>query len=376
MKKILYLVTEDWYFWSHRRHLAEQAIKAGYKVSLVTKPGAYSEKISAMGINVFPVDIARSISSPLRELKTIYILIGIYRKVSPDLLHHVSLKSIFLGSIASLFARSPKIINAYTGLGYIFISTTWFSKLFRLFFFSMLSLLTRSNKYYSIVQNNDDAILLKDRGLIHYDRYTLIPGSGVDIEEFKYTPEQDTNIPIVMFASRLLVDKGIYDFIEACKLIKKDNVSSKFILVGSVDLQNPSSINESEVESWVEDYLVEWWGCRSDMYEVICQSNIICLPSYREGLPKVLLEAASIGRAIVATDVPGCRDCVQNGVNGFTVPPRDPVSLALAIKQLIGADETRRKMGKAGHDMIRNRYDVSTINHRTLSLYNDLVNDQ
>ncbi len=146
--------------------------------------------------------------------------------------------------------------------------------------------------------------------------------------------------------------------------------------MGSVDLQNPSSINESEVESWVEDYLVEWWGSRSDMYEVICQSNIICLPSYREGRPKVLLEAASIGRAIVATDVPGCRDCVQNGVNGFTVPPRDPVSLALAIKQLIGADETRRKMGKAGHDMIRNRYDVSTINHRTLSLYNDLVNDQ
>ena len=374
MKKILYVVTEDWYFWSHRKMLAECTMKSGYEVIVATKPGLYAEKIASIGIEVVPIVIARTIASPVKEIRSILALIDIYKKINPDLVHHISLKPILIGSIAAWIAGVPRIINAYTGLGYIFISSSWTSVLFRKAIVPFLSMLFDRKQFYSIVQNKEDETLLENEGLIKPEKYSLIPGSGVDTKEFKYTPERYTDTPIVMFASRLLIDKGIYEFIEACKKLKIRGVCARYVVVGDVDIDNPSSISKSEIKMWDENQIVEWWGYRDDMYEVISKSNIVCLPSYREGLPKILLEAASVGRAIVTTNVPGCKDVVKSSENGILVSPKRSGALAEAINKLINSTELRITMGKNGHDRVCKIFDINKINKHTIDLYNNAFN--
>ncbi len=374
MKSILYLVTEDWYFWSHRKMLAEQTLIEGYKVIVATNPGNYTDKITAIGIEVVPISMARSVANPIKEISSILQLVEINKKYKPDLVHNISLKPILLGSIGAWIAGVPRVINAYTGLGYIFISSSWSSLIFRKIITPLLSLLFKREQFYSIVQNKDDETLLMDEGLVKTGKYSLIRGAGVDTSHFKYTPEVPTDTPIVMFASRLLVDKGIREFIEACKILRTRNTGASYVVVGDVDEGNPSSINKSELNSWLEDQLVEWWGHRDDMYNVICSANVVCLPSYREGLPKTLLEAASVGRAIVTTDVPGCRDIVTNNINGLIVNAKDAISLADAMESLVCSPASRIEMGKAGRTLVENKFDVNIINRRTIDLYNLMLN--
>lgn len=374
MNNILYLVTEDWYFWSHRKILAERTLKEGYKVIVVTNPGSYADKMTAIGIEVVPITMARSIASPIKEINSVLKLIEIHKKYKPDLVHNISLKPILLGSIAAWIAGVPRVINAYTGLGYLFISSSWSSSIFKKVVTPFLSLLFKREQFYSIVQNKDDEALLMEQGLVKTEKYSLISGAGVDTSHFKYTPEEPTDTPIVMFASRLLVDKGVREFIEACKILRTRNIGANYVVVGDVDEGNPSSINKSELNSWLEDQVVEWWGHRDDMYNVICSANVVCLPSYREGLPKILLEAASVGRAIVTTDVPGCRNIVTNNINGLIVNAKDAISLADAMESLVCSPAVRIEMGKAGRTLVENKFDVNIINRKTIDLYNLMLN--
>jgi len=374
MKSILYLVTEDWYFWSHRKILAERTLKEGYKVIVATNPGDYTDKITAIGIEVVPITMARSVATPIKEINSILKLVEINKKYKPDLVHNISLKPILLGSIAARIAGVPRVINAYTGLGYIFISSSWSSLIFKKVVTPFLSLLFKREQFYSIVQNKDDEALLMDEGLIKTEKYSLICGAGVDTSHFKYTPEEPTDTPIVMFASRLLIDKGVREFIEACKILKARNTCANYVVVGDVDEDNPSSISKAELNGWLNDQLFEWWGHRDDMYDVICSANVVCLPSYREGLPKILLEAASVGRAIVTTDVPGCRSIVTNKINGLIVNAKDAISLADAMESLICSPASRIEMGRAGRTMVENKFNVNIINQQTIDLYASILN--
>ncbi len=373
MKKILYLVTEDWYFWSHRLALARAVRKQGYEVFVMTRSGEYTESINAEGLILLPLAMNRSIGSLAGELITLSTIFRIYREIKPDVVHHIALKPVVLGSIAARFARVPVVVNSYTGLGFLFISDSKLSRLFRRFLLPLLSCFLKGNRVNNIVQNTTDRDLLISLGLVVSSRTTLIRGSGVDMKIFNYTQEVVTDRPIVLFASRLLRDKGISEFIDAARLLKSTGCNARFVVAGDIDPGNPTSTSHELVGQWVADGLIEWWGHRVDMPSVFSQVNIVCLPSYREGLPKVLLEAAACGRAIVTTDVPGCSDVVVDGVNGLMVPVRNPVRLAEAIRTLVDSAELRNKMGLAGRKYVEASFDVDAVNAETISLYNQLL---
>lgn len=372
--KILYLVTEDWYFWSHRLALAEATRSKGFQVIVVTRDGEYSDRIKAKGFELVTVPINRAVSSPLNELRTLLRLVAVYRKYNPDLVHHVALKTIFLGTLAAKFSRVPNVINAYTGLGHVFISSAKPSSFFFKFvLFPLFSLLLKGKKVWSIIQNQNDYDQLKTFRLLSDQRTKLIRGSGVDLSVFQLSRESETAIPVILFASRLLKDKGIREFVAAAKDIRNQNIDARFVIVGDRDVSNPSCISSDELQSWLDDGTVEWWGFRDDMVAVFKQAHIVCLPSYREGLPKVLLEAAASGKPIVTTDVPGCRDVVKHGINGLLVPAKNSEELGLALRQLLHDKSRRLEMGVKGRKLVSERFSLDTINDQTIDLYSKLV---
>lgn len=372
MKKILYVVTEDWYFWSHRLSLAEAAQRQGYEVHVVTRPGEYAKQIAAKGFIFHPLFMNRGIGSLLDEIGTFFRLYRYYRELAPDLVHHIALKPVLMGSCAATIARIPAVINSYTGLGFLFISDSRFASIFRKFILPLISPILRSKRFYSIVQNQDDLSLLEKSGLIEPARTVLIPGSGVDTNLYTCSKEYETDKPVVLFASRLLRDKGIHEFIEAVRLLRNRNISARFVVAGDTDSGNPTSIRNSEVIEWVNQGLIEWWGYRDDMHYVLRESHIVCLPSCREGLPKILIEASASGRAIITTDVPGCREAVREGVNGLRVPVKDVVRLAAAIERLLSDSELRISMGEQGRKMVEELFDMEKVNSATLDLYGKL----
>jgi len=373
LPRLLYLVTEDWYFWSHRLSLAEQASRQGYEISVVTNPGQYQEKLLSKGFKVYPLTLPRSVGTPLQELRTLITLAKLYRLIKPDLIHHIALKPVIAGSIAAWITRMPRVINAYTGLGYLFIAESRVSRFFISVVAPVMSLVLKSKRFHSIVQNADDKLVLLKLGLVNKDRLSLVRGSGVDTRLFSHSPEPQTDKPLVLFASRLLRDKGIVEFVNAARLLTNSGVPARFIIVGPIDPANPTSITTAELDSWIKEGIIEWWGHRDDMNEVFRQVNIVSLPSYREGLPKVLLEAGACGRPIVTTDVPGCRDVVIDGMNGLLVPVRDADKLAIALHDLLTSPALRYRMGEAGRTYITENFDINTINSATIKIYNDLT---
>lgn len=373
MKKLVYLVTEDWYFCSHRLALALAARQAGFEIHVITNAGESADQILSIGLILHPLTMHRAIGSPLRELATLIKLILLYRRIRPDLIHHVSLKPVIYGSVAAWLTGVPRVVNAYTGLGYLFISDSRLARIFTSVIAPLMSVIMKNSRSHSVVQNSDDEKVLLKLGLIQASRTTLIRGSGVDTKQFYYEPEVTTDRPVVLFASRLLKDKGILEFIEAARTLKDTMTTARFVVVGTSDEANPASIDPAILNESVANGIVEWWGQRDDMCDVFKQSHIVCLPSYREGLPKVLLEAAACGRPIVTTDVPGCREVVVDGINGFLVPVRESAGLADAIQRLLASPELRRQMGEAGRKRVVQNFDVDKVNAVTIEVYNRLL---
>lgn len=369
-KKILYLVTEDWYFWSHRLHLAQSALKNDYLVILATNEGKYLDKIRAKGFDFIPVSIHRSVGSVFREIGTFIKLLKIYNRCRPDLVHHISLKPVFIGTLSAWMCRIPCIVNSYTGLGFLFTTgNSWKSFIFLKLFLPLTAPLLRGNKIWSIVQNPDDREDLRKYGLLSEQRTIMIRGSGVDVTSFSYSDEQESSIPVVMFASRLLRTKGIFEFIEAAGLIRDKKIPARFVVIGDIDEGNPTSIKREQLDEWIHQGCIEYWGYQDDIAPAYRQAHIICFPSYREGLPKVLLEAAATGRPIVAFDVPGCREIVRHEENGLLVPVKDTGKLVSSIIRLLQDRELRVKMGWQGRRLVEQYFSIETITEQTLDLY-------
>ncbi len=280
---------------------------------------------------------------------------------------------MFLGSVAAWIARVPLVINTYTGLGYIVTSNSLVSKIFMYLVTPLVSLIIKGEKFHSIIQNVDDKKLLLKLGLVNANHLNLIRGSGVDVNQYSKSIEPISDKPIVLFPSRLLKDKGIIEFIDASKILYEKQIKARFVIAGKIDDENPTSIKYSELKSWIDSGIIEWCGYREDMDEVFKQVHVICLPSYREGLPKSLLEAASSGRPIVTTDVPGCREVVIDGVNGYLVPVKDPVSLAEAINRLLESAVLRKQRGEEGRRLVEEHFDIDKINSATINLYKKLL---
>lgn len=370
--KLLFFVTEDWYFCSHRLPLALAAKKEGYDVSVVTRVQSHGERIKSAGLKLIPLELSRRGINPLSELRVIIRLSSIYKSESPDIVHHVALKPVLYGSIAARLARIPHVINAMAGLGFLFSSKTFKARIARPFFMVFFKFLLNSSGSRVILQNTDDAAVLCSSGVLNKEHVALIRGSGVDTLLYTARPEL-AGEPLVILASRLLWDKGVGEFIEAARQLKNEGVSARFALVGEGDRENPGSISDAQLQSWQDEGMIELWGKVDNMPDVFAQSHIVCLPSfYGEGVPKVLIEAAACEKPIVTTDAPGCRDIVQDGVNGILVPLRDSSAVAEALKKLIESPELRKKMGKKGRELVEREFTLNKVNNETLALYEEL----
>lgn len=368
--KIIFFVTEDWVFCSHRLPLAVAAKTAGFDVAVITREVNHGELIRQSGIRVIPFDMSRRSMNPFKELVTILRLCLIYRHERPDIVHQVAVKPVLYGSVAAQITGIPHVINALTGLGWLFTSASKRARLLqaivRLAFYFLL---TRGKV---IVQNDDDAVELQDMGIAK-QHINLIRGSGVNTTNYAAHPESDADIPIVVLPARMLWDKGVGEFVEAATQLKKRGVNARFVLVGYPDAQNPASVPTQQLITWHKEGMVEWWGKREDMPQVLIQSHIVCLPSYREGLPKSLLEAASCGRPIVTTDVPGCREIVHDGDNGFLVEARNAAALADALAKLLANPELRQQMGQRGRERVLNEFSQEIIVAQVLTLYREVL---
>ena len=366
--KLLFLVTEDWYFVSHRLPIAMAAREAGYDVVVATRARHHVEIIQKAGIRVIPFELSRRVGNPLAELINLFLL---YRREHPDIVHHVALKPVFFGALAGRLAGFPAQVNAVAGLGWLFISRSrlarWMSPVLRLILGRLLS----TPRCRVIVQNPDDANLLKKAGVTE-SHIRMIRGVGVDTSEFAPSPELPKPICVVL-AARILWDKGVGEFVEAARQLKQDGVEARFILVGNPDSDNPASIPEKTLHAWQKEEVVEWWGYREDMIAVFHAAHVVCLPSYREGLPKVLLEAAACGRPIVATDVPGCREVVREGENGLLVPVRNAKALAEALSCLLKNPQLRGQMGRRSRAIVLKEFSSEKVIAQTLSLYKELA---
>lgn len=367
--KILFFITEDWFVCSHWLPLIEGARGAGFEVVVVTRTNKNTEKIIQSGAKVIPLEISRRGLNVFYEFKSVLQLMRIYHKEQPDIVHHIAMKPMLYGSLVSHLIRIPHIVNWVAGMGWLFISTTWRAKMLQIVMRKVLGLLLRGTEV--IVENKDDQAVINHIGIADQHLH-LIRGAGVDTLLYAPSPEPKET-PLVVLPARMLWDKGVGEFVEAATQLKKRGVSARFVLVGEPDEDNPTSVPEPQLASWQKDGVVEWWGRCEDMPHVLAQSHIVCLPSYREGLPKSLLEAASCGRPIVTTDVPGCREIVRDGDNGLLVEMRNSVALADVLAKLLADPELRQYMGRRGRKLVLNEFSQERIVALVLTLYREVI---
>jgi glycosyltransferase involved in cell wall biosynthesis len=343
-------------------------------VHVATPPGPEAAQIVAEGFPHHAVPVRRGTLAPWTELEAVRALLALYRAVAPDVVHHVTLKPVLYGTLAARLAGVPAVVNAIAGLGYLYGEDGGAKqKVLRATFSSIARAVFRHPRMRFIFQNPEDREVFVATGLARAEHSELIRGSGVDTAVFRPAPEPDT-APMVVLASRLLWDKGVGDFVDAARRLKAEGVAARFALVGEPDPRNPRTVPASQLEAWRDEGVVEWWGHRGDMPAVLAGAHVVTLPSvYREGVPKVLIEAASCGRPLVTTDMPGCREICRHELNGLLVPPRDPAALAAALGRLIADGELRRSYGASGRALVQREFAVEQVIERTLAVYRDVA---
>lgn len=337
--KLLFLLNEALFFTTHRMPVALAAQQAGCEVHVAAPYEAASvEVIRANGFHYHDLPLKRGGRNPFAELRLLaafFILLG---RIRPHLVHHVAMKPVIFGGLASRILRVPAAVFAITGLGFLFVRDDWPVRLLRALIMPAYRFALGHRNGMTIFQNPDDHALFLRYHLIKPDRCTMIRGCGVEMSEFR-PGAKAAGPPIVMFPARIIGDKGVHEFIDAARQLKAAGREARFVLVGRRDPDNPTDVPEATVRGWEREGLVEWWGYRQDMPAVLAQATVICMPSYREGLPRGLIEAAACGVAIVTTDVAGCREVVDHAVSGLLVPPRDGAATANAIGELLGQPE-------------------------------------
>lgn len=369
--KLILVVTEDWYFWSHRLPLAEAARDAGYEVLIAARMSEYAEAIAARGMRPVPLSLRREGRSPRGEWKAVRELVRIYRAERPDVVHHVAMKPVLYGTLAARWTGVPRIVNAFAGLGYVFTQRGVRGALWRPFVAAMLRRLLRTASVRVIVQNPDDRDTLLTHRLADQRAVAMIRGSGVDLTQFAPAPLPPLPA-VVTCVTRMLWDKGVGEFVQAARVLRTRGRSVRCVLVGDTDPANPSAVPRRQLEAWATEGVVEWWGHRRDVPAVLAQSHVVCLPSYREGLPKVLIEAAAAGRPIVTTDVPGCREVVRDGWNGVLVVPRNAEALADGLDRvLLASSDDWTVMGARGRALAEAEFSTERVTAATLALYRE-----
>ena len=371
--KVLFVITEDWFFHSHFLNRAISLLASGGTVGIATRFSVHEEELKSLGFTLFPVSFSRRGLNPLTEVITSLRIRKIVREFKPDITHNVALKPVVTGTFGELLGRQRVIVNALVGMGYIFTSTDARASLVRPILSRILKSLLRSKSVHVVIENPDDLSSLVSDGFVKPSNISLIRGAGVDLKAFPFHPEIDDPV-VVTLVSRILRDKGVMEFINAATQLRARLPEVVFQIVGEPDLGNPSAIPQSEIDSWESLPNVKYLGHRSDIADILKDSHIVCLPSYREGLPKSLLEALSSGRPIITTDVPGCREVCVDGVNGLLIPARDSVALSSAIEKLVLDPKLRQEMGRAGRLRAESEFSNEIVCAQTLDLYRRLLN--
>ncbi len=364
--KIVLFANTDWYLYNFRLSLAQALRTQGHDVLLVSPPGEYGFKLQEMGFHWQPFVFSRRGLNPVAELVTLMRLQHLYRREQPDLVHHFTIKCVLYGSFAARQVGISRVINSITGLGYVFISQSIKARLIRWLVSRWYRMALQGTDV--IFQNPEDRQLFLSYRFADAQRAYLIPGSGVDIKRF-FPCEEATGMPLVVLPARLLWDKGVGEFVEAARMLRAEGIRARFALVGKMDSGNPAAIPISQLTAWQKEEVVEWWGWQEDIAAVYAQAHIVCLPSYREGMPRVLAEAGASGRPVVAADVPGCRLVVRDGVNGLLVAPRDAYALADALKRLILDPSLRSMMGKNGREIAVREFSIERVVSDTIRIY-------
>lgn len=372
MTRILYNVNIPRFFISHRLPLALAAQQAGYDVH-VTTSDADSEhvaKIRASGLPYHPLPLAQHGTSPLTEARTLQAMIALYRQLKPDLVHHVSIKPVLYGGIAARLTGVPAVVGAMSGLGYVFIGQQRKPRLLRQIVKPLLKLALGHPNTRMIFQNEDDLNVFTGLGLIQREATALIRGSGVDVNTFTPQPEASGK-PVVLFAGRLMWQKGVGAFVELARALRGQ---ARFVIAGYAEATSPDTVPLEQLQAWADEGIIEWWGKRDDMPQVFAQSHVVVLPStYGEGVPKVLIEAAACGRALVTTDTPGCRDICRHAETGLLVAPADHTALVAAVQKLLADSTLRQQMGERGRALVLRDFALDVIVEQTFALYRHML---
>lgn len=370
--RVLFIVNNPAFFLSHRRNVARAVAENGWSVHVATPPGDGSAEIQAEGFIWHPIPLSRSGWNPLAELRTLFALVRLLQGLRPSLIHTVTIKPVLYTGLLAPLLRTPAIVHQVSGLGTVFIGTGVKAHLRRTLVMIAYRMAFRHPRSRVILENSDDGAVLAPA--LRPEQPTVIHGAGVDPGDFPPTSEPD-GVPIVMLASRMLRTKGVGEFVEAARHLDSSGTQARFVLVGSPDVGNPDSLSAAELQAWSEEGPIEWWGYRSDMSKILSQASIVCLPSYREGLPRVLLEAAAAQRAIITTDVPGCREVAADGSTSLLVPPRDATSLANAIKRLLDDPHLRHVTARAGRERFLAEFTSEKVVAETIEVYLDLMTE-
>jgi glycosyltransferase involved in cell wall biosynthesis len=366
------VVNRDSFFLSHRLAVARGARDAGMEVVVAAGDSGSARAIEDEGFEFVSLPVARGVLNPLSEARTFTFLLRLYRRLQPALIHHSTVQPVIYGSIAARLGSGAAVVNTVSGLGYAFTSDHRTAKALRPVLRWLWRIALSHPQSRTIFQNPDDRADFIRMGLVREGATVLIRGSGVNCTEFARVPEPE-GVPVVVLPGRMLWDKGVREFVAAAGMLRSAGLIARFVLFGAPDYGNREAIPAAQLDAWNRDGPVEWRGHQRDMPAALAGATIVVLPTYGEGLPKVLLEAASVGRAVVATDVRGCREVVRPGVNGLLVPPRDSAALAQAIERLLIAKELRARFGEAGRRLAETEFAEPVVVKQTLAVYRELL---
>ena len=372
--KVALVAHWDWVLFNFRMPIARRLRAAGYEVVLICPPGRYVDRIRSEGFRLVSWGVDRRSFGPVREVAAIRELTNIYRKDRFDLTHHFTIKPNLYGTIAARRTGVPRVINTFSGMGFL-MSEGPRAVALRVAAGPVLRAAFRTDSVWTVFQNEEDLASVVNRGWLNRERTRLIAGSGVDTD--LYVPTRSatsSDLPVFLMAARLIKQKGLEDFVLAARMVRDQGVQARFVVAGEPDPGNPASFTHEQIDMWKKEGPVEFVGHVSDMPALLAASDVAVLPTYYpEGLPRFLLESASSGLPLIATDIPPCRPIVRDGHNGYLVAPRDPVALASAMADLAREPDLRSRFGDNGRQLVMDRFREQDVVDQYVTLYEELL---
>jgi len=366
--RLLFVVNNPAFFLSHRLPLAQAAQRAGYDVHVATMAGDSVPQIEAHGLTHHVIPMTRSGKNPIQELRTVWALYRLFRRLRPDVVHLVTIKPVLYGGIAARMAGVPAMVSAISGLGFVFVAKGPKAALIRRVVSALYRLALGHRNSRVVFQNGSDRDVLRDLDAVRDEQIVMIRGSGVNLSDYAAVAEPPPPVVVLMVA-RLLRDKGVIEFVDAARILLRQQANVRMLLAGGVDPGNPASVSQADVNEWQRHGVIEALGERRDIADLYAAAHIAVLPSYREGLPRSLIEAAACGRAVITTDVPGCRDAIEPNETGLLIPSHDAQALAAAISRLANDAALRQQMGAAGRALAEREFDINDVCRKHLEIY-------